>query len=170
MNDRVREKSELAVVYHLEFTLGEKRFALPLENVERVVHAAEITVPPESPDLVEGFVNYKGRILPVVDISPRFHMPRIPLDPSFHFIIVTVKQKKYALIGHTVAGVMKTPGNTIVPPNDIVYGVEYLAGVISMENGMMLIPDLGKTLAFAPGEIKALKDAVKKKHAKGKRT
>lgn len=168
MNTQAREDTQEVVFYHLEFTLGPKHFALPLENVERVVHAVEVTIPPEAPGMVEGLVNYKGQILPVIDISPQFRLAKQPIEPAHHFIVVTVGKKKYILIGHTVPGVMKTPGDKIVSPGNIVEGVEFLSGVITMEKGMMLIPDLKKLFSFDPAEMKALKKNAKKKHPKKK--
>ena len=53
------------------FTLDEQRYALPLYDVERVVHAAGVTLFPKAPEIVLGVVNVQGRIIPVVNIGKK---------------------------------------------------------------------------------------------------
>ncbi len=148
------------VSYYLVFMLGDKPFALPLEAVQRVVHAVEVTRLPKAPDIVCGLVNYKGTILPIFNISGRFHLPEQEIEPHQHFIILQVGKKRFGLVADSVSGVVEESGENLVPPTDIVPGVEFLAGVLKLDTGLMLIPDLEKLLT--PEEETALKEAVKK--------
>lgn len=155
----VRQISEVhneSLNFYLEFIVDSRHFALPLQGVERVVHAVEITVPPKTPGLLTGLINYKGDIIAVVDISSPFHLTPIPVEPHHHFIITQNHQEKFAIIGHEVPGVMYVPGKNVVNPDQVANGIEFLSGVIILETGMILIPDLEKLLSLSREEIDQL--------------
>lgn len=166
--ENINEEYQQQTGHYLVFSLGRKSFALPLASVERVVNAVEVTLLPKAPEIVRGIINFKGRILPVIDISGRFKLPEKEIMPDQHFIIVQSKTRNFGMVADTVAGVSEELHKNIVPPTNIIDGVEFLAGVMKLEQGMMLIPDLDKVLT--PDEQKALKAAVpgkktKKRHA-----
>ncbi len=148
--------------HYLVFTLAGKQFALPLEPVRRVVHAAAITMIPKAPEIVCGLVNYKGQILPVINISCRFHLPGHEIEPSQHFIIVNSKTRYFGLLADTVTGVIEEPVENVVEPQDIIVGIEFLAGAMKLEDSIILILDLDKLLTHE--EEIALKAAVRKKN------
>ncbi len=132
--------------YYLVFILSKKQFALPLEAVQRVVYAVEVTLLPQAPEIVCGLVNYKGLILPVLNIARRFRLQEKPIDPEQSFIIVYTPTHSFALVADTVSGVIQPAPENVVAPDKIVAGVQFLSGVMKLDNGMMLIPDLEKLL------------------------
>jgi len=71
------DRSVEYVVFHLD----EQQYALKVSAVERVVHAVELTLLPEAPDIVLGIINIHGKIIPVVNISRRFHLPEKDIEP-----------------------------------------------------------------------------------------
>ena len=152
--------------HYVVFTLGNKPFALPLEAVQRVVNAAAVTTLPRAPEIVAGLVNYKGKILPVLNISRRFHLPEKPIEPHHHFLIVHSRRRGYALLADRVDGLIKESRANIIPPKAIMAGMEFLAGIIKLENGLMLIPDLEKLLTHE--ETMRLKAAVQNRKRKRK--
>ncbi|MDI9370528.1 MAG: chemotaxis protein CheW [Synergistaceae bacterium] len=71
------------------FTVGDRRFALPAEEIERVLAAVEIIPLPDSPAFIRGVVNYGGRLVPVFDLRVRFGMPMRRVLPSDFMILVS---------------------------------------------------------------------------------
>lgn len=145
--------------HFIVFNLEDKQFALPLDPVDRVVRAVEITVLPEVPTIVRGIINYKGTVLPVIDIRSRFHLPGREIRLNDQFIIVRTAKRSIALLVDTVTGNIEKPTADVVPPSSFMKGVEFLDGVIKLEDGIMLIPDLDKILTLK--ESKALTKAIK---------
>lgn len=146
--------------HFIVFMLEDKTFALPLDPVDRVVRAVEITALPEAPAIVCGIINYRGTVLPVIDIRSGFHLPQRDLRLSDQFIIVQTAVRRIALLVDTVIGdIEKNPGD-VIPPSDLIDGVEFLIGVIKLEDGVMLIPDLDKILTNK--ETRALTKAMEK--------
>ncbi len=136
------------IAHYLVFTLSDRDFALPLPSVERVVHAVAVTVVPEAPEILCGLINYKGFIMPVLDISLRFQLPNENIGPDHLFVIVHTAVKSFALKADGVRGVLARQVKQIVPPADIISGMRFLAGVMKLENGMMLVPDLERLLTY----------------------
>lgn len=145
---------------YLIFMLDHRLFALPLEMVKRVERAVEITPLPQVPDIVPGIINYKGTVLPVFDIRPRFHLPQREIRLEDQLIIVKTIGRTIALLVDTVTDNIEKPSREVVPPPDIVDGAAYLAGILKLEDGIALITDLNKILT--PQEDRALAKAMKR--------
>ncbi|MCX6580658.1 MAG: chemotaxis protein CheW [Candidatus Aminicenantes bacterium] len=145
---------------YLIFMLDHRLFALPLDMVERVERAVEITPLPQVPDIVPGIINYKGTVLPVCDIRPRFQLPQREIRLEDQLIIVKTIGRTIALLVDTVTDNIEKPSREVVPPPDIADGAAYLAGILKLEDGIALIPDLNKILT--PQEDRALAKAMKR--------
>ncbi len=144
----------------LVFMLEDKTFALPLENVDRVVRVVEFTRLPQAPSIVLGVINYKGTVLPVIDIRGRFHLPQRAPRLEDQLVIAHTAQKTIALLAENVVGDIETPLSQLVPPGQIVEGTAFLKAVLKLEDGVMLIPDLDKILTS--GESLELEKAIEK--------
>ncbi|MEA3244883.1 MAG: chemotaxis protein CheW, partial [Gemmatimonadota bacterium] len=71
----------------LTFSLGEARFAVPADCVVATVRAVAIAALPHAPPMVEGVVNYRGVVVPVLDIRARFGLAANPLHTDQHMIV-----------------------------------------------------------------------------------
>src|SRR5881296_2430916 len=73
----------------LVFEVGGQKYALPTADVRELVRAVAITPLPAAPAVIEGVVDVRGRVLPVLDVRARFRLPPKALDPSDHFIVAS---------------------------------------------------------------------------------
>jgi len=73
--------------HYLVFTLEDQQYALGLEAVERVVRAVELTSVPEAPEILVGLINIRGKIVPVLDIRRRFHLPPRDMEIKDRIIV-----------------------------------------------------------------------------------
>lgn len=140
------------------FILDEQRYALYLSVVERVVRVVEITPLPKAPDIILGVVNVQGRIIPVVDIRKRFHLAEREINLSDHLIIAHTSRRAIALVADTVTGVLELSDDEIIGKEEILSDLEYVEGVVKLEDGMILIHDLEKFLSLE--EEKAISDQL----------
>lgn len=130
------------------FSLGEQRYALPLTAVERVVRAVEITPLPKAPAIVSGVINVQGRIVPVVNVRRRFRLPERDVAPGDQIIVARTAARPVALAVDAASGVIECPPERFVTAASIVPGMEYVKGVVKLEDGMILIHDLDKFLSL----------------------
>jgi purine-binding chemotaxis protein CheW len=140
------------------FTLDEQRYAVPLSAVERIVRLVEITPVPETPEIVLGVINVQGRILPVVNIRRRFHLPARELHPSDHLLIARTSQRTVALVVDAVNEVATLSSHEMVTREKILTHLGYVAGVVKRPDGLILIHDLDRFLSLE--EEQALHDAI----------
>lgn len=141
------------------FILGEQRYALHLAALERIVRVVEIILLPKAPDIVLGIINMQGRIIPVVNIRKRFRLLEREIALSNQLIIANTSRRSVALLVDEVSGVFEISEQEIIKAEKILPDMDYVKGVIKLEDGMILIHDLNTFLSIE--EAKALDDAMK---------
>ena len=140
------------------FRLNERRYALPLGIVERVIRAVEVTPLPKAPAIVLGAINVQGRVIPVVNARRRFLMPDREIGPADWFLIAHTTRHAVVLVVDESEGVVEWPEAHIVRSADIVPGLEQFPGVIRLDDGLALIHDLERFLSL--DEARALDEAM----------
>lgn len=144
------------------FQLDERRFALRLAAVERVLPMIEIVPLPQGPTIVRGVINVEGRIIPVVDIRTRFSLPSRAIALSDHILIALTRRRSVALVVDAVIGVTET--NEIVAAERISENAAYIEGVATLNGDLVVIHDLDTFLSAA--ESAALEAALEAKIAR----
>ncbi len=158
LREGVRDDDALNLVV---FFLDGHRYALALPTVERVVHAVAITPLPKAPDVVLGVIDFAGRIIPVINLRQRLRLPQRPIGADDQFAIVRTAKRMVALVIDAAEGVIATSARALVKTGDITPGLEYLRGVVQLEDGLVLIQDLDQLLSL--DEARALDAALKGK-------
>ncbi|MGB8355029.1 MAG: chemotaxis protein CheW [Chthoniobacteraceae bacterium] len=130
------------------FNLDERRYALHLPTVERIVMVAEITPLPKAPQIVLGVINIQGRIIPVINVRKRFNLPEREITLSDHLIIANTTRRTVVLVVDAVSGVVDRPEEEIIIPDKILPGLEYVQGVMKLEDGLILIHNLEMFLSL----------------------
>ena len=141
------------------FALDESRYALHLFRVKRIVRVVAITPLPKAPEIVHGVINVQGQVIPVFNTRKRFRLPEREIDLSDQMIIATTSSRTVALVVDAVSGVVDHSEGEVIEPEDILPRMEYVEGVVKLEDGLVLIHDLDKFLSL--DEEKELTDALK---------
>ena len=130
------------------FKLDEQQYALRLEVVERIVRAAAITPLPKAPDIILGILDIQGEIVPAINVRKRFRQPERELRPGDKFIIARARSLKVALVVDAAQSVVEEVEPDLPTAEDVLSGMEYIAGVTRTEDGLVLIHDLDKFLSL----------------------
>lgn len=130
------------------FTLGDQRYALPLPEVDRVVRMVAITPLPEAPGIILGVVNIRGRVIPVINMRRRFHLAEREIALADQLVVAHTVRRPVALVADAVLDIIAYPAQNLIAAAQIVPGMEYVEGVIKLENGLILIHDLDKFLSL----------------------
>lgn len=141
------------------FTLNEQRCALHLSTVERAFRIVEITPLPKAPEIVLGVVNVHGRVIPVVNIRRRFGLPDREMRLTDQLIIARTPKRVIAPLVDSVIGVAEYPEEEVIKAEKILPGLEYVEGVVKLEDGLILIHDLDKLLSL--DEEKSLDEVMR---------
>jgi purine-binding chemotaxis protein CheW len=142
----------------LVFEVEGQRYGLPTADVRELVRAVTITPLPNAPAVIEGVVNVRGRVLPVLDVRARFHLPARPLDPSDHFIVASAGARGVILHVDGATHLALLDEDSIQPSPTLGPSATYVAGVAKLEDGMVLIHDL--TTFLSDAEAASLDEAL----------
>lgn len=142
----------------LVFCLDDRRFALPLAVVERVIRAVDVTPLPNAPAIVLGAINVHGRVLPVLNVRRRFALPERDVTPADWFLLAHTGRQRVALVVDESEGVLERPHADVVSSTEVAAGLEPFPGVIKLDDGLVLIHDLERFLSI--DEARALDAAM----------
>ncbi|WP_395834266.1 chemotaxis protein CheW [Archangium violaceum] len=133
----------------LLFTLEGQRYALPMEDVRELVRAVRLTPLPRAPVVVEGLLDLRGELLPVLDMRRRFRLPARPLSSSDHLVVAQAGSRRVALRVDRAEGLLALePGSLDSTPRELP-GVGYVAGALKLPDGLVLLHDLRTFLSEA---------------------
>jgi purine-binding chemotaxis protein CheW len=141
------------------FNLGQELLGVDILSVQEIIRDATITPIPDSPDFLEGVINLRGNIIPVIDLRKRLKLsqPR-PADTSLWIIILIVEGRITGFVVDRVTKVLNIPEQSIKPPPEIVLAglkSRYIRGVCRMDRQLLILLDF--TQILMADEIRKLK-------------
>ncbi|MGK9477108.1 chemotaxis protein CheW [Melioribacter sp. OK-6-Me] len=141
------ENSEILQL--VSFLIGDEEYGVDILLVQEIIRMMEITKVPNSPDFVDGVVNLRGRIIPVIDLRAKLGMPRKEHDKNTRIIVVEVAGKTVGFIVDAVTEVLRIPVGITEPPPDIVAGVnaEFIKAVGKLDDRLLILIDIEKILS-----------------------
>ncbi len=133
----------------VSFNLGKEEFAVDILKIQEINRMVEITKVPKSPEFVEGVINLRGKVIPIIDLRKRFNLPGSENTKQTRIVVVDIDNKVVGLVVDAVSEVLRLPTNTVEPPPPIVAGIdsEYISGVGKLEDRLLILPELDKVLS-----------------------
>ncbi|GBD90626.1 chemotaxis protein CheW [bacterium BMS3Abin04] len=146
---------ENKIIQLVSFKLGKEEFGVDILKVQEINRMLEITELPNAPEFVEGIVNLRGRIIPVVDLKKRLHLPSKKHDNSTRIIVVELHGKTVGFIVDEVSEVLRIKSNITEPPPEMVAGIEhdYITAVAKLNERLLILLDLNKILTIEDREV-----------------
>lgn len=135
-------------------------YALHLAAVDRVLRMVEITPLPGAPDAVEGVVNVRGEVVPILSIRRRLGLPERAVGASDSLVVARGRARRLAIIAESVLGVVERPAEAVVGSGDLARGIQHIEGVLKTSDGLVLIQDLERF--FSPEEAQSLDLALER--------
>ncbi|MEK6791533.1 MAG: chemotaxis protein CheW [Deltaproteobacteria bacterium] len=144
--EATKEKEVLQLV---TFRLGQEEFSLDILKVQEIIRHMELTRVPRSPDFVEGVINLRGRVIPVLDLRKRFGLPDAEDTSATRIIVVEVEGVTVGLKVDGVSEVLRINADTVEPPPALVTNIEsdYIKGVGKLDNRLLILLDVSKILS-----------------------
>ncbi|MCL6447198.1 MAG: chemotaxis protein CheW [Armatimonadetes bacterium] len=128
------------------FQLNDQQYALPIHQIQEIVKMTAITRVPNTRPYVEGIINLRGNIIPVINMNRRLNLPVSGYDDATRIIVVELKGQKVGIIVDNVTEVGRFTENEVEPPSVVGDDVDYLNGVVKKENNLWLLLNLEKVL------------------------
>jgi purine-binding chemotaxis protein CheW len=139
------------------FRVGKENFGVPIGIVHEIVRMMEITVVPDSPSYIEGVINLRGKIIPVVDLRKRF-AEEIHPNRRNRIVVAELDGRLVGLVVDAANEVLKLDPELIEPPPNIFEQGElnYVTGVGKLGDRLVILIDLAKIMQR--GELLRLSD------------
>jgi purine-binding chemotaxis protein CheW len=130
------------------FRLAGEEYAIDILQVQEIVMLSKITRMPKAPRFLEGVVNLRGRMVPIIDMRKRFELPEASHDEDTRIIIVDIGE----IVGIVVDGVrdvIRLRDSAISPPPDMIKGISaaYLLGIGRFDDRLLIMLDLERVLS-----------------------
>jgi purine-binding chemotaxis protein CheW len=136
-----RETAGGGTVGLVTFSLDDRKFAVPLASVVRVERVVAVTPLPQAPAVITGIVDFHGQVVPVADIRRRFGIPSRPVELKDRLLLLTTRKLPIAFLVDVVEGAVEVPADWLVDTETVLTGLEYVRGILQLEDGMILIHD-----------------------------
>lgn len=132
----------------LVFRLDSGRYALPLDTVERVVQAAELTPLPNAPAVVLGVLDLGDRVVPVLDLRRRFGLPPREVGMDDQFLLARTSRRTVGLVVDEAQQVAVYAADAVLNASAMVPELEHISGIARLHDGLVLIHDLERCLSL----------------------
>ncbi|NWJ50494.1 MAG: chemotaxis protein CheW [Bacteroidetes bacterium] len=123
------------------FLLNKQRFAIPLNMVEQIIRAVEVTSVPNAPQTICGVINYHGSVIPVYDFHQRIGISGVITKPDNRFVITSMSNFKVALRVDDIEGIEQLSSDNLVVSESIQNGLD-IYGVIKTVDRLVIVYNL----------------------------
>ena len=127
------------------FHLGEELYGVNIMDVKEIVRLQNVRVIPNAPYYVEGIINLRGEIIPIIDLHKRFKIQSVnrsdDIEMEGGFIILNIDGSKIGIIIDKVERVVTVKGEDVKEPPQMLSGIgtEYIEGVVREDTGYLIM-------------------------------
>ncbi len=142
-------KVEGEQLFHLvTFKLEREEFGVEIKSVQEIIRALDITQVPGAPAHVNGVINLRGRIIPVISLRKRFGLPEVPLTDRHRIIVVELGEKRLGMMVDSVSQVIKFSAALLeeIPEEATSVDEHYIRGVGKLDGRLIIMLDLNRSL------------------------
>ncbi|MCT8505883.1 chemotaxis protein CheW [Chromohalobacter moromii] len=133
---------------YLVFSLGSEEYAVDILKVQEIRGYENVTRIANAPDFIKGVTNLRGVIVPIVDLRIKFNLDNIEYEGQTVVIVVNVADRVVGIVVDGVSDVMTLTSDQIKPAPEFgeTLSADYLSGLGSLEDRMLVIVDIEKLL------------------------
>ncbi|MDQ7096241.1 chemotaxis protein CheW [Desulfosporosinus sp. PR] len=126
------------------FSLGSEEFGVNIMLVQEIIRIPPITRVPKAPSYVEGVINLRGNVIPVVSLRNRFGMDRVEETDLSRIIVLQVEAKVFGIRVDGVTEVLRLDSEAIEPPPPVALGMDsqFIRGVGKIGDRLLILLEL----------------------------
>jgi purine-binding chemotaxis protein CheW len=145
------------------FRVGAEEYALDIMRIKEIVNPTRITPVPKAPPFIEGIIELRGAILPVVDLRKRFDLPATSITRDSKYIIVALEGRAVGLIVDRVSDVLRIATDELRAPPSMAVGADaqFFQGVYKQADRIIMLLDIDRILTSTEKiELRGLEEGV----------
>lgn len=145
-HDSVQSHSELLQL--VSFRVGSEEFGLDILRVQEIIRIQQLTRVPNSPEFVEGVLNLRGKVIPVISLRKRIGLEHLSHDEQTRIIVVETSGIVLGFIVDSVSEVLRISEDTVEPPPRLGrVEREYVSGVGKLDNRILILLDVDRLMS-----------------------
>ena len=131
------------------FQFGAELYGVEISRVHEIIRLQSVTRVPRLPAFVEGVINLRGKVIPVVDLRRRFGLPTADHTRASRIVVVELGDQVVGIVVDGVSEVLRVNTSIVEPPSPVVAGIdsEYLHGIAKLTDRLVILLDLDRILA-----------------------
>ncbi|HZW81158.1 MAG TPA: chemotaxis protein CheW [Candidatus Deferrimicrobiaceae bacterium] len=136
------------------FHVGGEEFVIDILRVQEIIRTQQLTRVPNSPDCMEGVMNLRGKIIPVIGLRKRFGLEEAAPDKQNRIVVVEIQGAVLGFVVDAVSEVLRIPAGSVEPPPRIsLVEREYVAGVGKVGDRLLILLDADRLMSGAEQEV-----------------
>jgi purine-binding chemotaxis protein CheW len=153
MEDTVNSQNELKqsdeILQLVSFNIGEEEFGVDILKVQEINRMLNVTRVPNAPEYVEGVINLRGKVIPVVDLRKRFGLPPKEHDKNTRIIVIELSGKTVGFVVDSVKEVLRIPKSVTEPPPALATNInsDYITAVGKLDDRLLTLLDMERVLS-----------------------
>ena len=138
----------MAEKQYVIFKLEKEEYGIDIMNVREIVPHQDSSKIPNVPNFISGIINYRGTVIPIIDLKKRFNLSDSEVDGNTRIIVINLNEKQVGFIVDEASQTIRLEDEDIDATPDIVAGVDrkYITGVGKLENRLIILIDLEEVL------------------------
>ncbi len=126
------------------FDLVGESYGVDISSVREIIQMQAVTAVPESPEFVEGLINLRGVVIPVLDLRKRFGLESAEHNQDTRIMVVDCKGQDIGIVVDSVAEVLRISSELIEPASSVVTGADsqYLRGIVKLQDRLVILLDV----------------------------
>jgi purine-binding chemotaxis protein CheW len=130
------------------FDLAGESYGIDIGHVQEIIRLPAITTVPRAPACVEGVVNLRGRVIPVINLRARFGLPEGERGRAARIVVLEAGGQTVGALVDAVSEVLRIPRDAIEPPGATLQGPEtaHLRGIAKLGDRLVILLDLDKVI------------------------
>ena len=132
----------------VSFQLANELYGIEITKVREIILIPEITRIPQTPSYVNGVINLRSTVIPVIDLRKLFGLPEAAATDESRIMVLLACGKTIGVVVDAVREVLRIKHDQIAPPPSTVGGLgrEYLTGLVRLDHELLILLDIDKTL------------------------
>lgn len=131
------------------FKLEKEEYGIDIMAVKEISPYQEVFKVPNAPSFVEGVINFRGNVIPVISLRERFNMQKGIMDKDTRIIIISIGEKEIGFLVDEASQTITLNDEDIDPTPDVISGDsrEFISGIAKLDNRLLILISLEKVLS-----------------------
>lgn len=149
MANILNQDNSTGLLQLVSFVIGSEEFGVDILKVQEIIRVIGITKVPNTLSYIEGVINLRGRVIPIVNLRTRVGLEKKDFDKDTRIIVVELEDKTIGFMVDSVKEVIRINQNITEPPPEIVTGINttYITSVAKLDDRLLILIDLERIIS-----------------------